>query len=214
MATTQPSEDARRFSAAAERNRDPILAVLRRHVPATGLVLEIASGSGQHVVHFAAALPALEWQPSDPDASAHASIAAWKAHTGLTNVRAPIALDVRHRPWPVARADAVVAINKIHIAPWEAALALFAGAATVLPDGGIVFLYGPYRRHGAHTAPSNARFDAQLRAQDPAWGVRDLEAVVEAARAEELTLAEVADMPANNFSVVLRKTSRVGSSTG
>jgi hypothetical protein len=200
--TAPPPADDRRSSAAAERNREPILAVLKRHLPAAGLVLEVASGTGQHVVHFAAALPAITWQPSDPEAAARASIRAWVAHTGAGNVLEPIALDVVERPWPVRRADAVVSINMIHIAPWEATLGLFGGAGDILADGGVVALYGPFRRNGAHTAPSNAAFDAQLRAQDPAWGVRELEAVAAVASAEGFRMVDVVDMPANNLSVV------------
>lgn len=205
MHTSLPPGDARRFSAAADRNRAPILAVLRRHLPASGLVLEIASGSGQHITHFAAALPALEWQPSDADPSAQASIRAWVAQEGTTNVREPIALDVRERPWPLTHADAVVAINMIHISPWEATTALFGGASEVLSEGSPLLVYGPFRRDGAHTAPSNESFDRQLRSQDPAWGVRDLEAVAEAARAHGFRLADTVAMPANNFSVVFRR---------
>jgi SAM-dependent methyltransferase len=198
-------EDGRWHTPSADRSKGPILAVLRRVLPATGLVLEIGSGTGQHLAHFAPALPELTWQPSDPDAEFRKSVAQWIALERLDNVRPPVALEVRARPWPVARADAIVCINMIHVAPWEATAALAAGASAMLPDGGVLFLYGPFRRFGAHTAPSNAAFDAQLRAQDPAWGVRDLEAVIELARAPGLELAEVVPMPANNFSVILRK---------
>jgi len=201
----QPNPDARHVAPAAERNREPILSVLRRVLPASGQVLEIASGTGQHIVHFAAALPGLTWQPSDPDEAARESIAAWTAHAGLANVRAPLALDVLQAPWGVDAAQAVVCINMIHIAPWAAAQALFAGAGRLLAPGGVLFLYGPYRRGGAHTAPSNAAFDAQLRAADPAWGVRDLEDVAALGEAAGLALEEVVPMPANNFSLVFRR---------
>jgi SAM-dependent methyltransferase len=194
--------DARLFSEAAQRNKGPILAVLQRTLPSTGLVLEIASGSGQHIAHFAAALPALQWQPSDPDARSRASIRAWIRGEGLANVNEPVALDVRSVPWPVLRADALVCINMIHIAPWAATEALFAGAQRLLAAAAVLFLYGPYRRFDSHTAPSNAAFDAQLRATNPAWGVRDLERVVEVAAQARFELAEVVAMPANNFSVV------------
>jgi len=190
---------------AAERNKEPILAVLRRALPRQGAVLEIASGTGQHVAHFARALPDLLWWPSEPDAAMHGSIAAWIAHEGLTNVRPPVALDVGTAPWPIERADAVVCINMIHIAPWQATLDLMRGASRVLPPGGVLVLYGPYRRGGEHTAPSNAAFDAQLRRSDAQWGVRDLEAVADAAKAHGLALAEIVPMPANNFVLVLRK---------
>ncbi|AOJ47687.1 DUF938 domain-containing protein [Burkholderia thailandensis] len=196
---------SRQRAPAAERNREPILAVLKRVLPARGTVLEIASGTGQHAVHFAAALPDLIWQPTDADAAARASSAAWAADAALPNLRAPLALDVCVEPWPLAAADAIVCVNMIHIAPWAAARALFGGAARALPDGGVLYLYGPYRRSGAHTAESNAQFDAQLRSRNPAWGVRDLEAVVELGGASGLVLDEVVEMPANNLSVVFRK---------
>jgi SAM-dependent methyltransferase len=186
----------------AERNKEPILQVLRRVLPRAGLVLEVASGTGQHVAHFARALPLLQWQPSDPDPESRASVSAWTE--ALANVRVPIDLDVRG-PWPVARADAVVCINMIHVAPWAAAEALVAGAGKVLGPGGVLFLYGPFRRYGRHTAPSNEAFDASLRVQDPGWGVRDLEAVERLGAAAGFELVEVLEMPANNLSVVLRK---------
>jgi SAM-dependent methyltransferase len=200
--TGQTFHDRRWFAPAAERNAGPILAVLRRVLPEAGVVLEIASGTGQHVVHFAAALPNLTWQPSEADAALHESIRAWTQAEALTNVRAPLAFDVR-QPWPVAQADAVLCLNMIQVAPWAAAQALIDGARRVLPPGGVLFLYGPFRRFGRHTAPSNEAFDAQLRTIDPDWGVRDLEAV--AALAEGFGLKEIAEMPANNFSVVFEK---------
>jgi SAM-dependent methyltransferase len=189
----------------AERNKGPILEVLRRALPASGLALEIASGTGQHVAHFARALPAWRWQPSELDPAMRRSIAAWIAAEGLANVAAPIELDVERLPWPVAAADAVLAINLVHIAPWSTAQALVEGARRVLPPGGILFLYGPDRRFGAHTAPSNERFDASLRAQHPRWGVRDMEAVAGLAAGAGLALEETVAMPANNFSLVFRR---------
>jgi hypothetical protein len=202
MAPIPEDDSGRRVSPSAERNKGPILEVLERVLPARGLVLEIASGSGQHVAHFARALPALEWQPSDADAGMRRSIERWTGEQALANVRPPIALDVQLRPWPIDRADAVVCINMIHIAPWAATPALFGGIRAIAAR--MAVLYGPYRRGGAHTAPSNAAFDADLRARDPAWGVRDLEAVADAAGAEGFTLDEVAPMPANNFALVFR----------
>jgi SAM-dependent methyltransferase len=190
---------------AAERNKGPILEVLRRALPASGLALEIASGTGQHAVHFARALPAWRWQPSELDPAMRRSIAARIAAEGLANVAAPIELDVERLPWPVAAADAVLAINLVHIAPWSTAQALVEGARCVLPTGGVLFLYGPFRRSGAHTAPSNERFDAELRAQDPRWGVRDMEAVAGLAAGAGLALEEAVAMPANNFSLVFRR---------
>lgn len=189
---------------AAERNAEPIRQVLARVLPARGLVLEIASGTGQHAVHMARAFPQVRWQPSDPDPFGLESIAAWRDEAGLDNLLAPIVLDVTRDPWPVAAADAVVCINMIHIAPWDAALALFRGAGRILPAGGLLYLYGPYRFHGAFTAPSNAAFDASLRARDPAWGVRDLDDIEPAAAAAGLHLEETVAMPANNHSLLFR----------
>ena len=204
--TGQRFDDGRWRAPAAERNQGPILAVLQRALPPAGLVLEIASGTGQHVAHFAVALPNLDWQPSEADPAFHDSIRAWTAAAALTNVRPPLAFDVR-LPWPLAQADAVLCINMIHIAPWAATQALLDGAAGVLPPGGVLFLYGPFRRFGAHTAASNAAFDAQLRAADPDWGVRDLEAVAALADAAGFDMREVVEMPANNLSVVFEKRS-------
>ena len=194
-----------RHAPATARNREPILAVLRRVLPAHGLVLEIASGTGEHAAFFAAALPAIEWQPTDVDPAALDSIAARREAAGIANLRAPLALDVTSEPWPVDRADAIVCINMIHISPWRATEALLDGAAHVLPAGGTLYLYGPVRVGGAHTAPSNAAFDADLRARNPAWGVRDLEAVAAEAAAREIEVVETVAMPANNLSVVLRR---------
>ncbi|KAA0683060.1 DUF938 domain-containing protein [Roseomonas genomospecies 6] len=196
-------EDSRRHAPATERNRAPILEVLRRTLPPQGLVLEVASGTGQHAAAFAGALPGVIWQPSDPDPALRDSIRAWAAAATLPNLREPLDLDAASAGWPIRSADAVVCINMIHIAPWQAALGLFAGAERLLPAGGPLLLYGPFRRGGRHTAPSNAAFDADLKARNPAWGVRDLDAVERAAAG--FTLAEVAEMPANNLTVVLRR---------
>lgn len=201
--TVEP--DGRRFSPAVARNRDAILGVLRGILPARGLVLEIASGGGEHAAHIAAALPALGFQPSDPDPVARTSIDAWARAARLANLRPALALDATAAAWPIAAADAVLCINMIHIAPWDAALGLLAGAARVLPPGGPLVLYGPFRRAGAHTAPSNAAFDQSLRAQDPRWGVRDLDDVARAAGAAGFAPPEVTEMPANNLLVVLRR---------
>jgi uncharacterized protein DUF938 len=203
--TTHPNPDAREHSPSAERNRDPILAVLRQVLPSRGTVLEIASGTGQHALHFAAAFPGLVWQPSDADAGARASIVAWTAHAGLTNIRPPLDLDVRREPWGIDAADAMVCINMIHISPWASTEALIDGAARVLPGGAALYLYGPYRRGGAHSAPSNEAFDEQLRSRNPSWGVRDMEAVEQLADAAGFTCDERIAMPANNFSLVFRK---------
>ena len=191
------------FAQSAERNKGPILEVLRRVLPATGLILEIGSGTGQHATHFARALPALQWQPTDLDPELRRSVEGWIRDEGLSNVRAPIALDVLDKPWPIDRADAIVCINMIHVAPWQSTLALFEGASAV--KASTVFLYGPYRRFGAHTAPSNEQFDASLKANDPTWGVRDLEAVEKVAADNGFELKDVVPMPANNFSVVFTR---------
>tara|TARA_R110002020_G_scaffold26460_8_gene85474 strand:+ start:3985 stop:4599 length:615 start_codon:yes stop_codon:yes gene_type:complete len=199
------TQDDRLDAPAAARNRDPILDVLRRVLPDTGLVLEIASGTGQHVVHFARALPALDWQPSEPDAGGRRSIAAWSAADGLANVRAPLGLDVIGGNWPIDAADAIVCINMIHIAPWAATLALMSGAGRILPAGGPLVLYGPFRRHGINAAPSNDRFDIDLKIRNAAWGIRDIADVTAEAEAAGLRLDEVVEMPANNLTVVFRK---------
>lgn len=198
-------EDARRYAPSVARNKDAIAAVLARYLPSSGLVLEIASGSGEHAVHFASSFPALVFQPTDPSEEALASIAAWRQETALPNMRAPLALDVTAAPWPINHADAVTCINMIHIAPWEATLGLMAGAARIIPPGGLLFLYGPYKRQGAHTAPSNAEFDASLRERDARWGVRDLEAVANAAGAAGFAAPLVEAMPANNLSLIFRR---------
>lgn len=197
--------DARIYAPATQRNRGVILDVLRRALPPSGLVLEIASGSGEHAVHFAQALPHLTFQPSDPTQDALASIAAWIAATKVANVQAPLLLDVTAQPWPVKSADAVLCINMIHISPWDATLGLVRGAASLLRPGAPLYTYGPYKRGGAHTAPSNADFDASLRARDPSWGVRDLEEVAAAAQAAGFTAPEILQMPANNLSLVFRR---------
>jgi SAM-dependent methyltransferase len=197
--------DGRLVSPSAERNKVPIAAVLERVLPRRGAVLEVGSGTGQHVVHFARAMPHLTWQPSERDAASLRSIAHWMAAETLPNIRAPLRLDVADQPWPVGPTVAVVALNMIHIAPWSAAEALIRGAGAAVSPGGILFLYGPYRRNGRHTSPSNATFDEQLRSQDPQWGVRDLEDVAVCAKAHGFGEPETHEMPSNNLSVVLRR---------
>lgn len=195
----------RRHAPATQRNREPILEVLRTVLPATGTVLEIASGSGEHAVYFAAALPTLVFQPSDIDASALASIQAWIAESGLPNVSPPLRLDVTDQRWPTDPVAAIFSANMIHIAPPEATVGLMAGAARHLLPGGVLVVYGPFRIDGAHTAPSNAAFDADLRARDPRWGVRDLEWVRDLAAGHGLTLEQRLPMPANNQTLVFRQ---------
>jgi Protein of unknown function (DUF938) len=202
--------DDRCYAPATQRNREPILAVLRRVLPASGVVLEVASGTGEHAVWIAANLPGLVIQPSDPDPDNRASIAAWTGFTGVANVRPPLPVDVTAPAWEAgegipAEPAAILCINMIHISSWSAALGLMRGAGALLPPGGVLYLYGAYKRGGAHTAPSNASFDQSLRARDPDWGVRDLEAVTGAAERAGLAPESVIEMPANNLSVVLRR---------
>ena len=196
------------FSPAAARNAVPIAELLKRVLPPSGLVLEIASGSGEHAAHFARALPALVWQPSDPDEAARRSIVAHASAAGLANIRPPLAIDVTRQPWPVTRVDAVVAINMIHIAPWDATIGLMAGVEATLAEGGVLYLYGPFREDGAHTASSNAAFDDSLRAMNTSWGIRDIEAVAAAGRTHDLHLAERIAMPANNLSLIFHRARR------
>jgi SAM-dependent methyltransferase len=202
---TAPHTEGALHAPATARNRDPILAVLRRVLPPRGLVLEIASGTGEHVVHFAAELRELTWQPSEVDPIALGSIAVHRTTAGLPNLLAPIELDVSALPWPVPRADAVVSINMIHIAPWSAAEGLMAGSARLLAPGGVLYLYGPFKESSRHTAPSNASFDASLRAGNPEWGVRDLAEVCALASERGFEFIERVAMPANNLSVVFRR---------
>jgi SAM-dependent methyltransferase len=187
-----------------DRNRGPILDVLRRVLPQTGLVVEIASGTGEHTAFFAPAFPALRWQPSDASATYLDSIRAWSAASGADNIAPPVLLDVERQPWPITRADAIVNINMIHISPWSATEALFRGAALALLPSGVLFLYGPFKRGGQHTAESNQRFDERLRSEDPRWGVRDLGDLESVASSVGFHLAEVVPMPANNLSLVFR----------
>ena len=198
---------AKGFAPAAERNRAPILEVLRRVLPASGTVLEIASGTGQHAVFFSERLPQLRWQPSDPAADALRSIRAWVSEEARENLLAPIDLDVRSKPWPVARADAMLCINMIHVSPWEASEALFEGAQRLLSADAPLVTYGPYRVHGKHTAPSNAAFDQSLRSRNPRWGVRDIDELSALATRTGFTLEESVLMPANNMTLVWRRAS-------
>lgn len=198
---------AARVSPSTARNRDPILAVLRPRLPVTGTVLEIAAGAGEHAAYFAAAFPALQWQPTDPDPEARASIAAWRERASLPNLLPPLALDAaRPDTWPAPPADAVIAINMVHISPWAATQGLMAGAAQRLPAGGALFLYGPYIEADVPTAPSNAAFDLSLRARNPQWGIRRLDDLAALGPAHDLELSERIAMPANNLVIVFRKT--------
>ena len=205
MSAAPPPSIAQRHSAAAERNRAPILAVLERLLPNHGIALEIASGSGQHAAHFAAALPGWQWQPTDGDASSLASIDAWCA--GLANVRPALALDVMRAPWSgvAERVDLIFCANLLHISPWPTCAALMRGAARHLAPDRLLVVYGPFIVDGVETAPSNVAFDADLRARNPAWGLRRLDDVANEAEAAGLGLREHSAMPANNRMVVLAK---------
>jgi len=193
-------------SPATDRNKQPILDVLREILPPDGQVLEIASGTGQHVMYFADALPKLVWQPTDPDEPSRATIQARVRAAGLTNVRDPVDLDVRDAPWPVKLSDAVLCINMIHISPWAATEALFSNARSILSSAGILYLYGPYCQTGRDTTASNKAFDASLRSRNSEWGIRSLEQVVHFAETQGFVLEKTKDMPANNLSVVFRNT--------
>jgi len=213
--------DARQFAPATQRNQEPILTVLLEILPPTGTVLEISSGTGEHAVFFAPRLQPRPWLPSDPSPEARASIAAWQTARPTPNLHPPIALDAREPIWRVEQVEfselspnldlqrypieAIVNINMIHIAPWSACLGLMAGASRILPPGGMLYLYGPFKQKGQHTAPSNAAFDASLQQRNPEWGVRDLEEVVAIARSHNLFLTQSYAMPANNLSVVFQK---------
>lgn len=198
--------DARKYAPAAARNRGPIYKVLRPHLLRQGLVLEVASGTGEHITHFAQASdPGLVFQPSDPDPSARDSIDAWSSVLALTNVLPAIALDATSAEWPIASADVVLCINMIHIAPWAAAVGLLRGASRILPESGVLFLYGPFRRGGQHTAPSNETFDLELRRKNPAWGVRDIDEVISLATTNGFGSPIIEEMPANNLSVIMRR---------
>ena len=197
--------DKRLFAPSTARNRGPILDVLRNVLPARGVALEIASGAGEHVTFFAQHLPGLTFCPSDPNAEARESISAWIASTRLANVDAPLALNVEEFPWPISTADAIICINMTHISPWSATEALFEGGSRALREGAPLYLYGPYRCGGAHTALSNAEFDGSLRARDAAWGIRDLDDVAACAREKGFGEPQVVEMPANNLSVIFRR---------
>ncbi|MBD2319798.1 DUF938 domain-containing protein [Phormidium tenue] len=205
-------QDARQYAPATLRNREAILETLLQILPPTGNILEISSGTGEHAVYFAPHLQPRQWIPTDPNPIAISSIIAWQKYYPSPNLLAPITIDVTESDWQrdpqLQNQDiqAIVNINMIHIAPWTACLGLISGASKILPEGGLLYLYGAYKQNGKHTAPSNADFDASLRNQNPEWGVRDLEAVIDVAIAQNLVLQTVQPMPANNLSVIFRKT--------
>lgn len=194
-----------RHAPATARNREPMLEVLARVLPPEGRILEIGSGTGEHAAFFAPRLAPRIWQPSDPDPGLRRSIAAHAAAAGCPNLEAPLHLDAREKYWPVEHAAAVVCINVIHIAPWAVAEGLVAGAARLLSRDGVLFLYGPFMRAGRHTAPSNEAFDLRLRSENPEWGVRDLDEVADLAAEAGFAAPEVVEMPANNLSLVFRR---------
>lgn len=198
--------DARQQSPSVARNREPILAVLRRVLPERARVLELASGTGEHAVFFGETLPGVTWQPSDPDLHARYSIAAWIKSEGVANVLPPLEIDVAAEAWDAEGPfDALIAINMIHISPWEATLGLMAGAGRLLRSGGVLITYGAYKRGGRHTAPSNEDFERWLKSLDPRFGVRDMADVEAAANAQGLKLREIVEMPANNSSLVFER---------
>lgn len=190
---------------ATERNREAIAAVLRGVLPERGLVLEVASGTGEHSAFFAGLFPALLWQPSDPDPDAVASIRAWREEAKAANLLGPLNLDAAAETWPVASADAILCFNMVHISPWTATAGLMRGAGRLLGVGAPLILYGPYRRAGVPTAPSNEAFDSSLKARDPEWGLRELEAVVAEAVLNGLRFDRLFEMPANNLTVIVRR---------
>ena len=196
--------DNRLHAAAVQRNREPIFNVLEQFLPETGLVLEVASGTGEHGAYFAPRFPHLTWQPSDANRDMHKSITAWAQAVG-SNMALPLVLDAQAETWPLTSADAVVCINMIHISPWESCLGLMAGVGRILGEGGVLYLYGPYKIKNKHIAESNAAFDSNLQSRDPAWGVRDLDDVIDAAAAQGLQFRQAVTMPANNLSVVFIK---------
>ncbi|MDV7339963.1 DUF938 domain-containing protein [Terasakiella sp. A23] len=197
--------DQRLFYPATERNRDVILDVLKDFFPTKGQCLEIASGSGEHVVHFASAFPDVTFHPSDLEKDCLNSITAWTAHQGLTNIQPPQMLDTTQDNWDLPQLDAILCINMVHISPWEATIGLIEKAGTFLKEGGCLYLYGPYRRFGKHTAPSNESFEGWLKSKDERFGVRHMEEVEAEADKNGLKLSQIVDMPANNFSLVFRK---------
>ena len=197
--------DSRMCWPAPERNKEPILEVLKKHLPSEGTVLELASGSGQHAAFFASKLPHLQWQPSDMDAENMPSIEAWVQHAQLPNLPRPVWVDATDETWPLVSANAIVCINMIHISPWAATEGLMKGASRILSQGGILYTYGPYMIDGEHTAPSNESFDRSLRSRNSAWGVRDAGVVAELAHSHGLIFQERVAMPANNFSLVFKK---------
>jgi SAM-dependent methyltransferase len=199
----EPSAEAKRTAPATERNRDAITGVLKGHLPSQGTVLEIASGTGEHIIHFAQQFPHLTWQPSDSDPLAIASIAAWRAESSADNLLAPVQLDAA-TDWPVQNLSAILCINMVHISPWEATRGLLRNAGRRLPKGGLLYLYGPFRRQDRETSASNEEFDRNLKSRNSQWGLRFVEDVAQEASLYDLHLSEIIEMPANNLSLLFR----------
>jgi hypothetical protein len=205
LAGETPPEGGKRHAPATLRNRDAIADVLRAELPAEGRVLEVASGSGEHIVHFAQLFPALAWQPSDPDPAALRSIAAWVGEAGVPNVAPPLMLDASDDKWPVVGVAGMLCINMVHISPWAATVGLMRNAARLLPAGGLLYLYGPFVQAGVETAASNVAFDHSLRTRNADWGLRDVADVVALAAEWGMSLSRSVAMPANNLSLIFRK---------
>lgn len=211
VAREAASSENKRHAPATLRNRQAIADVLADILPPSGLVLEIASGSGEHICHFAVTFPNLRWLPSDPDQAAISSISAWVDDAGLSNLAPPMQIDAAMpEAWPIGEADAILCINMVHISPWSATLGLLEGAARLLAEGAPLYLYGPYLQRGVETAPSNVAFDVSLRSRDSAWGLRWLHDLQDAAERESFVLERAIDMPANNLSLIFRRGPRLG----
>ncbi|MGK7939499.1 MAG: DUF938 domain-containing protein [Crocosphaera sp.] len=201
--------DFKQYAPATQRNREPILEVLLRVLPASGDILEISSGTGEHSIFFAPAFSPRQWIPSDPNPIARDSIEAWRKESLIDNIHAPFDINAQDNCWQVEQENlnvtTIININMIHISPWSACLGLMKGANRILPSGGILYLYGPYKQQGKHTAVSNESFDQSLRSQNPEWGVRNLEDVIKVAEDQDLIFQEKVEMPANNLSVIFKK---------
>jgi Protein of unknown function (DUF938) len=208
MSWKMGAANERLYAPATERNREAILSVLKSILPTQGKVLEIAGGTGEHITFWAPYFPNITWQPSDPDPMHLASIEGWIAQLPAANILSPVQIDVTNQTWGIDSVEVILCVNMIHIAPWAACLGLLQGAQSLLSKGGLLYLYGPFKQQGKHTAPSNEAFDLSLRAQDPSWGVRDLEAVIDSAQKYDLHVQQVIPMPANNLSVVFCKRSK------
>ncbi len=200
----------KKYAPATDRNREPILAVLKDCIPDHGTILELASGSGQHAIYFVDQMPGHYWQPSDPDEESRNSISAWWWEVQLNNILPPLNINAQDDIWDIENVEipqpvtSIVCINMVHISPWESTVGLIKGASRILPKDGILYLYGPYKVDGKHTAPSNELFDIKLRSQNPEWGIRELNDVIKLAHENDLSLVKTVDMPANNLSIIFK----------